>query len=74
MNESGPGLDAAASRSQPASPGPLGSLPVTLPQRRIPRFGFHAHNERLHGRIAMLAFIALVLLEWKLGHGLLVWP
>ncbi|MFY8149841.1 MAG: chlorophyll a/b-binding protein [Prochlorococcaceae cyanobacterium] len=45
-----------------------------VPQRRLPRFGFHAHNERLHGRLAMLGFIALLAVEWKLGHGLLVTP
>jgi hypothetical protein len=45
------------------------STPV--PQRRIPRWGFHRHNERLHGRLAMLGFVALLFLEWKLGHGLL---
>jgi hypothetical protein len=28
----------------------------------------------LHGRIAMLGFIALVLVEWKLGHGILIRP
>ncbi|MEB3322031.1 MAG: chlorophyll a/b-binding protein [Synechococcaceae cyanobacterium] len=42
-----------------------------VPQRRIPRWGFHRHTERLHGRLAMLGFIALLVLEWKLGHGLL---
>ena len=43
-------------------------------QRRLPRWGFHEHNELLHGRLAMLGFIALVAVEWKLGHGLLIWP
>jgi hypothetical protein len=28
----------------------------------------------LHGRIAMLGFIALVLVEWQLGHGILIRP
>jgi hypothetical protein len=55
---------AAASR-QPSTP---------VPVRRRPRWGFHAPIERLHGRIAMLGFVALVLLEWRLGHGILVWP
>ena len=50
------------------------SLGTPVPQRRVPRFGFHAHNERLHGRLAMLGFIALVLVEWKLGHGILIQP
>ena len=44
-----------------------------VPQRRLPRYGFHRHTEQLNGRLAMLGFIALVALEYKLGHGLLVW-
>jgi hypothetical protein len=53
---------------------PLTALGTPIPQRRLPRFGFHAHTERLNGRLAMLGFIALVAVEWVLGHGLLVWP
>ena len=49
------------------------SLGTPVPQRRLPRYGFHTHTERLNGRMAMLGFIALVAVEWKLGHGLLVW-
>lgn len=52
----------------------LTDLGTPIPKRRIPRWGFHAHNEQLHGRIAMLGFIALVAVEWKLGHGILIWP
>ncbi len=37
------------------------------------RFGFHGHTEKLNGRLAMLGFIALVVVEFKLGHGLLIW-
>jgi hypothetical protein len=48
-------------------------LGTPIPQRRLPRWGFHRHNELLHGRIAMLGFIALVAVEWKLGHGILIW-
>ena len=49
-------------------------LGTPIPVRRLPRWGFHAYNEQLHGRLAMLGFIALVALEWKLGRGLLVLP
>lgn len=60
----------------PPVPGqrPLTALGTPVPQRRLPRFGFHAHTERLNGRAAMLGFVALVAVEWWLGHGLLIWP
>ena len=47
--------------------------PTEIPQRRLPRYGFHGHTEKLNGRAAMLGFIALLLVEIKLGHGLLIW-
>ena len=47
--------------------------PKLVPQRRLPRYGFHTHTERLNGRMAMLGFIALVAVEAQLGHGLLIW-
>ncbi len=50
------------------------ALGTSIPQRRLPRYGFHTHTELLNGRAAMLGFIALVALEWKLGHGILIWP
>jgi hypothetical protein len=40
----------------------------------LARWGFHSHIELLNGRIAMLGFVALVLVEWKLGHGILIQP
>ena len=47
--------------------------PTLVPQRRLPRYGFHTHTERLNGRMAMLGFIALLLVGAQLGHGLLIW-
>ncbi len=47
--------------------------PNIVPQKRLPRYGFHKHIENLNGRLAMIGFMALVLLEMKLGHGILTW-
>jgi len=47
--------------------------PTEIPQRRLPRYGFHGHTEKLNGRMAMLGFIALLIVEFKLGHWLLNW-
>lgn len=49
-------------------------LGTPIPLRRVPVWGFHSRNERLNGRLAMLGFVALVAVEWFLGHGLLIQP
>ena len=59
---------------RPTGGAALTELGTPIPVRRLPRWGFHRHNEQLHGRIAMLGFIALLAVEWKLGHGILIWP
>lgn len=46
--------------------------PKIIPKRRLPTYGFHRHTENLNGRLAMIAFIILVVLEVKLGHGILI--
>jgi hypothetical protein len=65
-------VSACASISPPPHPPMI--QPTLVPQRRLPRYGFHTHTERLNGRAAMLGFIALLAVEIQLGHGLLVWP
>ena len=47
--------------------------PKIVPERRLPRYGFHNHIERLNGRWAMIGFILLVIFEMRLGHGILIW-
>tara|TARA_B100000131_G_C18034557_1_gene579858 strand:- start:750 stop:902 length:153 start_codon:yes stop_codon:yes gene_type:complete len=47
--------------------------PEEIPKRKLPRYGFHSYNERLNGRLAMIGFIALILSEYFLRHGLLLW-
>ena len=35
--------------------------PPVVPKRKLPRYGFHTHTERVNGRWAMIGFIALVI-------------
>ena len=44
--------------------------PEFIPKRKLPKYGFHSYNERLNGRLAMIGFIALLLTEYFLKHGL----
>ena len=45
--------------------------PKEIPQRRLPRYGFHGHTERLNGRLAMVGFSIGVLTEALTGHSLI---
>lgn len=49
------------------------ALGTPIPAPWLPRWGFHTRNELLNGRAAMLGFVALVAVEWFLGHGILIW-
>ena len=44
--------------------------PEFIPKRKLPRYGFHSYNEKLNGRLAMIGFIAILLTEFLLKHGL----
>ena len=33
--------------------------PPVVPKRKLPRYGFHTHTERINGRWAMIGFIAV---------------
>ena len=66
-----PAKAATASRLPAAHRSDLGT---PIPVRWVPRWGFHSHNELLNGRLAMLGFVALVAVEWVLGHGILIRP
>tara|TARA_B100001287_G_scaffold118264_1_gene99599 strand:+ start:842 stop:997 length:156 start_codon:yes stop_codon:yes gene_type:complete len=44
--------------------------PEVIPKRKLPRYGFHSYNEKLNGRLAMIGFIALIVTEFFLKHGL----
>ena len=46
--------------------------PKITPKRKLPRYGFHNHTEKINGRLAMIGFIALIVLEIKLGRGILL--
>ena len=69
-----PGTATTTRRTGSTAGAALTELGTPIPVRRLPRWGFHTHNELLNGRMAMLGFIALLAVEWKLGHGILIWP
>ena len=49
----------------------LTSLGTPVPQRRLPRYGFHSHTETLNGRMAMLGFLIGLATEVITGQSIL---
>ena len=47
--------------------------PSVTPNTKEPKFGFNQYAERLNGRAAMIGFVALLLIEFFTGKGLLAW-
>ncbi|NBD15347.1 MAG: hypothetical protein GVY04_04160 [Cyanobacteria bacterium] len=47
--------------------------PSVTPNTKEPKFGFNQYAERLNGRAAMIGFVALLLIEFLTGKGLLAW-
>lgn len=47
--------------------------PTQTPNLETPKFGFNSFAERLNGRAAMIGVIAVLLVEYFTGQGLLSW-
>ncbi len=47
--------------------------PTVTPQFAQPKYGFHRYAEKLNGRAAMVGFVAIVLVEYLTGRGVLSW-
>lgn len=47
--------------------------PTVLPMLERPKTGFNAYAERLNGRVAMIGFIAIVVIEYVTGRSILTW-
>jgi hypothetical protein len=47
--------------------------PTVKPKLQEPKFGFGNFAERLNGRAAMIGFVALLLVEYLTGQGVMAW-
>jgi hypothetical protein len=47
--------------------------PAVTPKYDRPKVGFNRFSERLNGRLAMLAFLIAVVVEYMTGKGVLHW-
>ncbi|AFY62767.1 MULTISPECIES: chlorophyll a/b-binding protein [Cyanophyceae] len=47
--------------------------PTRTPNVETPKFGFNSFAERLNGRAAMVGVVAVLLVEYFTGQGLLSW-
>jgi len=45
--------------------------PTTVPNRNRPKRGFNEYAERLNGRMAMMGFVLLIVVEYVTGRSLL---
>lgn len=52
---------------------PIDTSPQESLNQPEPRFGWTAYAEQINGRFAMVGFVALLLIEWLTGQGLLTW-
>ncbi len=49
------------------------SEPTRTPKLDEPKYGFNSFAERLNGRAAMAGFLAVLLIEYFTGQGVLSW-
>jgi Chlorophyll A-B binding protein len=47
--------------------------PTQVPRTSNPKYGFNNYVERLNGRVAMIGFIAAIVVEAVTGKGVLSW-
>jgi hypothetical protein len=52
---------------------PNSSSPEGLPPEPEPAFGWTEYAERINGRVAMIAFVSLLLLEFFTHQDLITW-